>query len=317
MSPGPKKWPPDDGRHLATEGVSPCADFCPTDDSIRITGGSQSSISPSIPLAFPSCFKSACSWLDFGVSCVPCQPRSKILLEGYGAHSKHITTEEEAKFWFYDRHCNLALITGLPLVALDFDEIESYNTWAAKFPELARTLTVITARGRHCYFLTDHVLPSARLENGIELKADGSVIVAVPSVHPTGHVYQWLDDNAPLLELPLTSSFLSGINEGAPVVAQPPVIEGSDTVARIKRAWPIVEIAQQMTRLKATAGQDRWLHGRCPFHDDAHQSFWIDTARGVYGCRACNAKGDTINLFAAWRGVDVQTAIKAMIEARP
>lgn len=316
MSPGPKREPPSDGRHLATEGTTPCVD-CPTDDSSRIIGGSQSSISPSIPLAYNTLFKSACSWLDFGVSVVPCQPKSKILLEGYGAHSQHIETLEQARYWFFDRSCNVGLVCGVPLAVLDFDEIESYNDWRAKFPQLAASLTVITARGRHVYFLTDHVLPSARLENGIELKATGSVVVAVPSIHPSGHVYSWLDDNAPLLELPIPSPFLSEVMDHAPVVAQPPVIEGNDTVARIKRAWPILEIAQQLTRLKATAGQDRWLHGRCPFHDDTHQSFWIDTARGLYGCRACNAKGDTINLFAAWRGLDLQEAIKAMIEARP
>lgn len=317
MSPGPKQGPPSDGRHLATEGATPC-EGCLTDDSSRIVGGSQSSISPSIPLAYPSCFKSAVSWLDFGVPVVPCQPRSKILIEGYGAHSRHIETLDDARYWFFDRRCNVGLVCGVPLAVLDFDDLDVYNTWAARFPQLARTLTTITARGRHCYFLTDRALPSAKLENGIELKATGSVVVAVPSIHPGGHVYSWLDDSAPLLELPADAPFLSSLRkeENAPVTAQPPVIEGSDTVARIKRAWPIIEIAQQLTRLRATAGQDRWLHGRCPFHKEDHPSFWIDTARGTFGCRSCGVTGDTINLFALWRGVDVQTAIKQMAEAR-
>jgi hypothetical protein len=264
-----------------------------------------------------SVFDVACQWMHFGVPVVPLQPRSKHLVAGYGAHSKTITDETEAARWFKDRSCNLGLVTGVPLAVLDFDALEAYSAWCAEWPDLANTLTAVTSRGRHAYFLTDRLLPSTRLAEGLELKAAGSVIVTVPSVHPSGRTYIWQNDSAPLLELPADAPFLAGVAQhDAPVVAASPQIEGCDTVALVKRAWPILEIAMQLTRLKATQGQDRWWHALCPFHKEDRPSFWLDTARGLYGCRSCGEHGDTIDLFARWRGVDTQTAISLMAQAR-
>ncbi|NLE37138.1 MAG: bifunctional DNA primase/polymerase [Pirellulaceae bacterium] len=103
-------------------------------------------------------------------------------------------TEDELRDWFYlrDDLC-LAVILGPVsggLVCRDFDDMAAYEAWAARFPSLAATLpTVETARGRHVYFLAecDRI---THLDDG-ELRGAGYCLLP-PSLHPDGHVYEWL-----------------------------------------------------------------------------------------------------------------------------
>lgn len=57
-----------------------------------------------------------------------------------------------------------------------------------------------------------------------------------------------------------------------------------------------------------------WYLARCPFHDDRHPSFWLNTERQIGGCFAgCTPKPvDAINLFAMLHGLDNSTAIAVL-----
>ena len=41
-------------------------------------------------------------------------------------------------------------------------------------------------------------------------------------------------------------------------------------------------------------------------------SMWVDTERNLFGCRACDARGDVINFVAMFEGWTVQEAIQNM-----
>jgi len=103
---------------------------------------------------------------------------------------------------------NVAVICGgvSSLVVLDTDgrEAEEQMTGLA----LPRTLSVRTARGRHWYFRATAPLRSRVLSlsgNGhIELRGEGTYVLAPPSQHPSGLHYVFEDPEAPLAELPQT-----------------------------------------------------------------------------------------------------------------
>jgi hypothetical protein len=57
---------------------------------------------------------------------------------------------------------------------------------------LPQTLIVKTARGWHIYFkLPQDIMIPCSSGNGLDIRGNGGFVVAPPSIHSTGHVYQW------------------------------------------------------------------------------------------------------------------------------
>jgi Bifunctional DNA primase/polymerase, N-terminal len=117
--------------------------------------------------------------------------RGKLPAERWAEYQqRHMTTEEvEERPW-----PGVGVVTGAisGIVVLDADSPEAVG-------ELTRrghpaTPMAKTARGVHAYF--EHPrgqLPTRiGLGNGLDLKGDGGYVVAPPSKHPSGAVYQWL-----------------------------------------------------------------------------------------------------------------------------
>jgi len=262
----------------------------------------------------------ALGWLEIGVPVIPLQPMSKRIERGYGPRQKQITTPGECWFWFHSHSSNLGLCTGgaAGLVVLDFDEPSAYYDWLTACPKLNKTYTVATRRGFHVYLIVGDI-PSGRAGQ-IEIKATGACIVAAPSVLPGGLTYRPLVEGAPILraspvDLPLLSEFMAENVDRMKQRVKLAVTGKGDLIGRIKSAWPILDLARSMTKLKTRGG--RWWHGLCPFHSEREPSFWIDTDTGTFGCFACGAHGDTVNLFALRHKLTVQEAIREMARKIP
>ncbi len=258
----------------------------------------------------------ALGWLERGVTLVPLQFHSKRIVRGYGSHQKQVTTPGEAWYWWGEHQANLGLVCGgLPgLVVLDFDWMTEYETFKSHNQAVAQTYTVKTSRGWHCYFWVGD-LPSGKVGK-VEVKGSGSVIMAAPSVSQTGWTYRPLVEGAPILRvdpenLPLLSGLSRERRPGGIVERVRAAVTGrGDLVGRVKAAWPVLDLAQSLTKLTSLDG--RWWHGRCPFHQERNASFWVDAERGVFGCFACGVRGDVINLYARIHGLDVTEAIREM-----
>jgi hypothetical protein len=265
-------------------------------------------------------------WLSQGVELVPLRSQTKAVIKGYGTHSKHITTERDARFWFGKLGVNLGLVCGglIGLVCADFDDAQAYEEWHTGAGKNVTTLTERTARGYHAYFKCPG-LPSAATHK-VELKSHG-IVMASPSVHPSGMRYEVVT-RPPIATLAVEQAytlfpFVSAVierqsAEWTPRSRQDATSTG-DLVSRIKAARQVSDEAAELTELK---GQGDRLFGRCPFHEDTNPSFWVDDRAGLWGCYSptcpTNAGGqkahDVINLRAFAENISLKDAIKQLAD---
>lgn len=134
--------------------------------------------------------EAALSYARRGWRVFPCRPKGKEPLTPSGF--KNATTDEEQirAWWQTWPDANVAVATGNGLYVLDLDGPEAEASVLGK--EIPEGPQVTTGKGRHCYFQTDEPL---RLFTGklphVDGRGGGGYVVAPPSVHPSGAVYQW------------------------------------------------------------------------------------------------------------------------------
>jgi hypothetical protein len=119
-------------------------------------------------------------------------------------------------WWRVWPRSNIGLLMGgaARLVTVDIDGADGRDS-IAQFVQLHGalpvTLTQTTGRatgGEHLLFTIpvaldiDRIRNRAHLAPGIDIRAEGGLIVAAPSVHPTGATYHWVDTTVPVAEMP-------------------------------------------------------------------------------------------------------------------
>lgn len=142
-----------------------------------------------------------------GWSVIPCLTKGKASLGPWKPYQEHIAPPEQVKEWFepgYHAPRNLAIITGdvsQRLLVIDFDRFDLFVEWF--HVTRLQTLAVRTGKGVHLYFqLADgeEALTNRKFYgNGIragDIRYNGGYVIAPPSVHSTGRVYEW--SRAPL-----------------------------------------------------------------------------------------------------------------------
>lgn len=100
---------------------------------------------------------------------------------------------------------NVGIVTGSPsggLVVLDFDTREGpeklLGMTAAQLAVL--TMVVETRRGWHVY-AREHGRASSTLREGVDLRGEGGMVVAPPSVHPSGWRYRFVGAGTSIMQL--------------------------------------------------------------------------------------------------------------------
>ena len=149
----------------------------------------------------------ALEYLARGWSVVPLAPGEKRPIVAWQRYQKQQPATREVKTWFRERaDTNVAIVTGAVsgLLVLDVDPRHggeaSLQQLERQYGPLPTTPQVITGGGgRHFYFA--HPGGSVRnrvgLMPGIDLRADGGLVVAPPSLHPSGRRYAWVDRRQP------------------------------------------------------------------------------------------------------------------------
>jgi len=154
----------------------------------------------------------AFAYLRRGWSVIPIQPKSKLPATSWAPFQQRLPTEQELAGWF-DRwpDMNIGIVTGAVsgLAVLDVDPRHGGEASLRQLEEvhgrLSETIEAETGGGgRHLYLqMPPRLLRNkAGLAAGIDLRADGGMVVAPPSVHPSGRLYRWRPGRSPSAQSP-------------------------------------------------------------------------------------------------------------------
>lgn len=296
---------------------------------------------------------SAERWLAQGIAPIPILSRDKRPARPWAQFQKALPTYQDLLDWFGgDSDLNLAMVCGWKnVVTLDFDARWAWCNWldwledarpaiALEAPDARQTST---ARGRHLYAHLAKPVRSRPLRAlGIDIKAAGGYVLVPPSIHPSGARYRAVNPGARILSCEALSDLLPAevlveteirdpdpsssvritLPDLAAVASADPweaaahatEFDRARGLARIKSAFRVEEWFPQRQR---SSSDGRWWLARCPFHDDQHPSFWIDTTRQLCGCHAgCTPKPlDVIDLFARICSLSNDEAIRMLSRA--
>jgi hypothetical protein len=145
-----------------------------------------------------------------GFNVVACTCKGKRPIGSWRAWQSKRQSEDDVRGMFEGSDHNIGVITGSisRLVVFDIDAGDAHDPWDV-FNDLAganpATPIVITPRGLHiwCAHPIDFSVPNATRLNDtvIDVRGDGGLVIAPPSVHPSGDRYRF--DDVLGLETPL------------------------------------------------------------------------------------------------------------------
>lgn len=148
-------------------------------------------------------------YLDMGWRPIAIEARGKTPLVQWKQFQDRAPSHGEIDAWFNQwPDANVAVITGSPsgVIVLDTDSPEGEAALVRLLGDGLVTPTAKTAKGRHRYFAD----PGVTIKNSVrkllpyvDVRGDGGYVVAAPSVHETGVVYEWEEGRG--IDVPLAS----------------------------------------------------------------------------------------------------------------
>jgi len=174
------------------------------------------------------CLPAALACLARGWSVVPVQPRGKRPLVRWTPFQQSRASRADVEHWFARwPDANLGVVTGAVsgLVVLDVDAGHGGEGSLAALERLHVPLDpTVESRtgggGRHLYFRHPGTPVGNRVgfREGLDLRGDGGVVVAPPSIHPSGRPYQWRPRHSPddLAPAPLPHWLLAEGGDASP-----------------------------------------------------------------------------------------------------
>lgn len=174
-----------------------------------------------------SAMAAAGDYLERGWSVIPLRPGTKLPAIRWEPYQRRRAGAAELARWFQRwPSINIGIVTGgiSGLVVLDvdlrhggFDSLAALERLHGPLPDTVEAET--GGGGRHLYF----ALPPAALHNkaglaaGIDLRGEGGMVVAPPSLHPSGKPYRWRPGHEPAsLPLALMPRWLQQLASEAP-----------------------------------------------------------------------------------------------------
>lgn len=119
----------------------------------------------------------------------------KLPIVSWKEYQTRLPTKEEVNHWFtMNPDANIAIVTGkvsnLVVFDLDSDHAVEYADSEGGFPD---TVKVKTGKGYHIYMKHPgfEVRNKVNKKLDIDIRADGGYVAAPPSIHGSGHKYDW------------------------------------------------------------------------------------------------------------------------------
>jgi len=138
----------------------------------------------------------AIKYLKQGFSIIPIEPKGKVPLISWTEFKKRQPTADEVNDWFSKwPDMNIGIVTGdlSGIAVIDIDSEEALVF--AKSKGLPNGPMAKSGKGHHFYCRQkDGLRGFQNLDDlpSIDLRAEGNIIVASPSIHQSGHKYCWV-----------------------------------------------------------------------------------------------------------------------------
>ncbi len=144
-----------------------------------------------------------------GLSFIPVPYKSKVPVIEWKQFQQTRPDDIQVKGWFNGHDTNLAVICGSVsggLIVLDFDSEDGFWGFDGVCSEKTGielfdfTRVSKTARGFHVWLRVSEPVKNQKSPK-LDIKSDGGYIIAPPSVHPGGAVYEFLDPDIPIRQI--------------------------------------------------------------------------------------------------------------------
>jgi len=142
-----------------------------------------------------------------GWAVFPCR-RDKKPLTAHGFKDASRDESVIRDWWGRWPDASIGIACGTPsggLVVLDCDKAEFVWALENACGPLPSTLTVATGRGSHRYFVAPEPIQTRRLAPHLEIRGEGSYVIAPPSIHENGKQYRVVNNVEPV---PLPAALL-------------------------------------------------------------------------------------------------------------
>jgi len=151
-----------------------------------------------LPAEAPNIYLATRLYVAMGISVLPCNGKKPAV--NWTALQKRLPLEPTIDLWHKTGLLeNVGVICGDVsggLVVIDLDGEQAVETFSAQYPRLLDTYAVASGSGTgmHLYYYVRQVPPTTRVTGltigNIELRSNGSYVVAPPSIHPNGKPYK-------------------------------------------------------------------------------------------------------------------------------
>lgn len=161
--------------------------------------------------------EAAIKYAKLGFAVFPLEPRMKEPATDHGFLEASTNPATVEAWWIQNPDYNIGIATGEPshlvVIDADVDKIkgktgdQSIYDWEAVYGEMPETWEVLTGRGGfHKWYRSDGDFKcSVDILPFVDIRANGGYVVAPPSVHPNGKLYEWEvsshPDDIPLADL--------------------------------------------------------------------------------------------------------------------
>ncbi|KQC08229.1 MAG: hypothetical protein APR62_05195 [Smithella sp. SDB] len=160
---------------------------------------------------------STLEWAEFylsqGFSLIPLLPKDKTPAIQWKEYQHRKPTQAELIKWFSNGRNNIGIVTGKisGIAVIDLDSEAALNF--AKQNDFSDTPSVKTGKGCHLYYKYPDNIEVRNFQKrddlpDIDLRGDGGYVVAPPSIHSSGNVYQWVK-NKSSNDIPVSANFPS------------------------------------------------------------------------------------------------------------